>query len=94
MSGNGPSATHFDFSQTLIAARSVPAKPEGAPGELAEFPPKFAPIEEPEEDRHRPRHAGADLEEGPGSVAPRPAVPRRRELDKTPRDDGRDICRV
>lgn len=61
MSGNGPSATHFDFSQTLIAARSVPAKPEGAPGELAEFPPKFAPIEEPEEEEIIPKptaHSG------------------------------------
>ena len=45
MANTGPPASHFDFAQTLMAARTVPAPPDGTPGTPAEFPPTFGPAE-------------------------------------------------
>ena len=60
---NGLSATHFDFAKTIVAAQAVPAKPEGAPGDLAEFPPTFGSPDEAVEE------AAPQPEMHPGDVA-------------------------
>jgi hypothetical protein len=42
-------ANRFNFADTVAAAKRLPLNPDGAPGDLSEFPAKFSPLPVPEE---------------------------------------------
>jgi hypothetical protein len=60
-SSGGPTATHYDFASSLVAARTLPTAPDGVPGTIAEFPPTFPPETLKEEQAPLPSMNAGDI---------------------------------